>query len=152
MTTSDHAPSTYADTDPPLGTHVNPDPATVDTTKFTGLGEYAALAPRTAVYPGAGTGSLIAVAYAALGLANEAGEAAGKVKKVLRDHPDVVNFRDLPAEVKLAVADEVGDTLWYAALLCREIGVSLVTVARRNIRKLYSRLERGTLQGSGDNR
>lgn len=119
---------------------------------FTTFTEYAILAPRTAVYPGAGTGSLLATSYAALGLVNEAGEVAGKIKKVLRDHPEVTHFHQLPPELREAIADEVGDTLWYATLLCRELGVSLLGVARRNIRKLYSRMERGTIKGSGDTR
>lgn len=138
MTTSDHAPNEYRDI---------PDPE-----RFTTLSDYQRLAPRTAIYPGAGTSSLLAVAYCALGLANEAGEAAGKVKKVLRDHPNVKNFHELPPELREAIADEVGDVLWYATLLLREMGLTLLGSARRNIAKLYSRQERGTIQGSGDSR
>lgn len=107
------------------------------------LREYQKEALGTAVYPGRGNN----VVYAALGLAGESGEVANKVKKVLRD--DGGAFTE---ERKQQVADEVGDVLWYAAVLASELGVDLETIAARNLCKLRGRRERGTLQGSGDNR
>lgn len=80
--------------------------------------------------------------YPALGLAAEAGEVANKVKKVLRDG----KFD------RTAIADEVGDCLWYIAALCRDLNVDMTTIATRNLEKLYDRKERGVISGSGDNR
>lgn len=77
----------------------------------------------------------------------EAGEAAEKVKKVIRDNGGV--FTD---ETKRATALELGDALWYVGAAARELGFSLEDIAVMNIEKLSSRKERGVLHGSGDNR
>ena len=85
--------------------------------------------------------------YVTLGLANEAGEVAGKIKKWIRD-----NDADLSRLDKEALADELGDVMWYLAMLANKVGMSLDDIATRNIDKLSSRAERGKLKGSGDNR
>tara|TARA_R100000700_G_C3124393_1_gene112106 strand:- start:189 stop:551 length:363 start_codon:yes stop_codon:yes gene_type:complete len=101
------------------------------------LNEYQEMAASTAIYKPEHK-----VTYPALGLAAEAGEVANKVKKIMRDG----KFdRD-------AIADEIGDCLWYIAALCRDISVDMSDVAKRNLNKLNDRKERGTLQGSGDKR
>jgi NTP pyrophosphatase (non-canonical NTP hydrolase) len=46
----------------------------------------------------------------------------------------------------------VGDVLWYIAALCEDMGTPMELVAQRNLDKLNSRLARGVIQGSGDNR
>jgi NTP pyrophosphatase (non-canonical NTP hydrolase) len=76
-------------------------------------------------------------------LLSEAGEVAGKIKKVIRDG------HELDEE---AVMYELGDVLWYVAVLAHDLGYDLSTVAELNILKLKSRQTRGTLSGSGDNR
>jgi len=105
--------------------------------------DYQDKAVETAVY---GTGSKII--YPALGLANEAGEVLGKIKKVLRDKAG--DFSS--TETKIAIADEIGDVLWYIAALSRDIEIPLETIAQRNIEKLLDRKARNVIQGSGDNR
>lgn len=107
---------------------------------------YQTLTGRTAVYPGAGTGSAEALAYAGLGL-GEAGEVQGKIKKVLRD-----NDGALTPESRKAIADELGDVLWYIARIAIEIDTSLERIAQANLGKLSDREMRGVLGGSGDNR
>ena len=82
------------------------------------------------------------VTYPAMGLANEAGEVLGKVKKIIRD-----GVYD-----RAEIAKEVGDVLWYAAALCRDLDVSMGEVAQMNLDKLKDRQARGVLNGSGDNR
>lgn len=88
------------------------------------------------------------IVYPALGLANEAGEVLGKIKKVLRDKEG--SFEGL--DTRMAIADEIGDVLWYIAALARDIDIPLETIAQRNIEKLLDRQARNVIQGSGDNR
>lgn len=87
------------------------------------------------------------IIYPALGLANEAGEVLGKIKKVLRD-----NDGDFTPEKREEIGAEIGDVLWYISALARDMNLSLDAIAQQNLNKLNSRLSRGVLGGSGDNR
>jgi len=87
------------------------------------------------------------LAYYALGLCDEAGEVAGKVKKLYRDYDG-----ELSKEYKKEIAKELGDVVWYLSQMCTKLGLSLEEVAQMNLDKLKSRLDRGKLTGSGDNR
>jgi NTP pyrophosphatase (non-canonical NTP hydrolase) len=107
------------------------------------ISEYQRRSRATAVYPDAGDN----LAYPALGLCGEAGEAAEKVKKAMRDDGGV-----LSDERREALAAELGDVLWYVAQLATEAGLDLGEIAGDNLAKLLSRQERGVLQGSGDTR
>jgi NTP pyrophosphatase (non-canonical NTP hydrolase) len=104
--------------------------------------DYQSRAKETAIYP-----SHARVTYPALGLAGEAGEVANKVKKVIRDNNGVV-----PETTRQAISQELGDVLWYMASLATDLGLDLSEIAADNLAKLWSRKERGTLQGSGDQR
>jgi NTP pyrophosphatase (non-canonical NTP hydrolase) len=106
------------------------------------LNHYQQAARRTAIYA-----EQHRVLYPALGLASEAGEVAGKVKKVLRDYGG--DFAQAPLE---AIRDELGDVLWYVAVLAGDLGLSLDDIAAANLDKLASRQERGRLSGGGDRR
>jgi NTP pyrophosphatase (non-canonical NTP hydrolase) len=88
-----------------------------------------------------------AIVYPTLGLTNEAGEVAGKVKKIFRDKGGVISDED-----REALKGELGDVLWYLTQICTDLGLSLEEVAEANIAKLFSRMERGQIQGDGDNR
>jgi NTP pyrophosphatase (non-canonical NTP hydrolase) len=106
------------------------------------LDDYQAAARRTAIYD-----DRFRVVYPALGLASEAGEVCGKIKKVLRDQAG--DFAEAP---RAALADELGDVLWYVAVLAADLGLSLDEIAARNLDKLRSRSERAQIAGSGDHR
>ncbi|MBQ3470001.1 nucleoside triphosphate pyrophosphohydrolase family protein [Candidatus Saccharibacteria bacterium] len=82
-----------------------------------------------------------------LGLSGEAGEVADKFKKIIRDKGG-----DLSVEDKEAVVKELGDVLWYIAGISRYLDTPLSEVARKNLEKLYSRLDRNKIAGDGDNR
>jgi NTP pyrophosphatase (non-canonical NTP hydrolase) len=84
--------------------------------------------------------------YLVLGLTSEAGEVAGKVKKIIRDQ------KELTPAVKGAIIDECSDVLWYLTRLADAMGVSLTELLQVNYAKLSSRKERGVIGGSGDNR
>lgn len=104
--------------------------------------KYQEKAIATAVY-GAGN----KIIYPALGLANEAGEVLGKIKKVLRDKEGKFDESS-----NLDIAKELGDVLWYIAALSKDINYDLDNIAIMNILKLEKRQLEGTIQGSGDNR
>ncbi|MFN3705968.1 MAG: nucleoside triphosphate pyrophosphohydrolase family protein [Thermoflexales bacterium] len=107
------------------------------------LDEYQQEAARTAQYPLIGHD----VIYPTLGLTNEAGEVAGKVKKIFRDKGGVISEAD-----RAALGAELGDVLWYLAQVCTALGLSLEDVAQQNLAKLASRLARGVIHGEGDDR
>jgi NTP pyrophosphatase (non-canonical NTP hydrolase) len=87
------------------------------------------------------------IVYPTLGLVNEAGELAGKVKKIFRDKQGQIDDSD-----REALKYELGDVLWYLTQICTELDLTLEEVAAANLTKLFSRLERGTIGGDGDER
>lgn len=91
----------------------------------------------TAIYP-----KQQGLAYTALGLASEAGEYAGKIKKGIRDG----TFDDK------AAAAELGDVLWYVATAAHELGYDLDEIANGVVKKLRDRTARNVISGSGDYR
>jgi len=105
--------------------------------------EYQSKSRTTANYPSIGH----PVIYPTLGLTSEAGEVAGKIKKIFRDKGGVIG-----AAEREALKGELGDVLWYLAQVCTELDLSLDDVAGHNLEKLFSRLERGKISGEGDNR
>ena len=118
------------------------------------LNEYQLLAHKTADYPEVkvvdtkeGVEHYFNYTYPALGLAEEAGEVAGKFAKAVRDNAGVID-----AERKKEIVKELGDVLWFVSELCTGLGVTLEDVAQKNLDKLASRKERGMIHGSGDNR
>jgi NTP pyrophosphatase (non-canonical NTP hydrolase) len=105
---------------------------------------------KTAVYP-AGQGQV----YTALGLANEAGEVAGVVKKIIRDDANLnmsLTRYEIAQTNREKIKAELGDVLWYLAAVAKEYNLKLSDVAQYNLDKLRDRAERGVLKGSGDNR
>ena len=109
------------------------------------LNEYQKLASKTAKFEE--YSEIEKLSYLALGINGEAGEVAEKIKKVIRDHKG-----ELSDEKKEQIIFEIGDVLWYLSQLARVLGYSFEDVAKKNIEKLYSRLERGKIHGEGDNR
>lgn len=106
--------------------------------------EYQEGAARTALYKDKyGIGG---ISYCSLGLCGESGEIANKIKKVIRGDKRLDN------DAIRAIADEIGDVLWYCAELAENLGWNLDEIARLNLDKLASRQQRGQVQGSGDNR
>lgn len=73
----------------------------------------------------------------ALGLTGEAGEVADVVKKL------EYHGHSYSEEMFDKIIDELGDVLWYVALGADVVGVSLETIAKRNIDKLKARYPDG---------
>lgn len=101
------------------------------------VNEYQLFTRTTAIYP-----REKAIEYLALGLVSEAGEVAGKIKKLIRDGS--LNSEDM--------LSELGDVLWYVARLADELAFDLDVVIDYNEEKLQSRKDRNELGGSGDHR
>jgi NTP pyrophosphatase (non-canonical NTP hydrolase) len=126
------------------------------------LNEYQRRAQKTAIYndsisgllAGADwnlkqtVGMLLRLNYVALGLASEAGEFSGKVKKLLRGDSEGV----LLDEIQELLALELGGILWYTSQAAKEVGYTLEDVAQMNLDQLAKRQAAGKLKGEGDNR
>ncbi len=110
------------------------------------LDEYQRGALTTASFPASAR-----ILYPALKLAGEAGEVAEKVGKLMRDE-GWTPCTELTAVQRDALSKELGDVLWYVAVLASDLGVELETVAATNLAKLASRKARGVIGGSGDER
>lgn len=87
------------------------------------------------------------VFHRVLGLVGEAGEIAEKFKKLVRDHGSDLSILDRDDMKK-----ELGDVLWYVATLADYLDIPLEDIAQANVAKLASRMQRGKIRGSGDNR
>lgn len=83
----------------------------------------------------------------AMGIAGEAGEVLEKWKKIVAYKDGQILPEDV-AELK----KELGDVVWYIAVLADSLGLSFEAVMQLNVDKLKSRKARGTIKGHGDNR
>ena len=110
------------------------------------LDEYQRGALRTASYPEA-----VRILYPALKLAGESGEVAEKLGKLMRDEGWLPGT-PLSEAQRTALTHELGDVLWYVAVLASDLGVDLEAVGAINLDKLASRQRRGVIGGSGDAR
>lgn len=75
-----------------------------------------------------------ALSNGVMGLCGEAGECIDLVKKHQHQGHDL----DL-----LKLVDELGDVMWYIALTCESVGITMTNVAERNIAKLQKRYPDG---------
>ena len=110
--------------------------------RISDLDMYQQVAKTTAIYP-----REQAIIYPTLGLTGEAGEVANKVKKIIRDGSNK-NDEKLVSEIKA----EIGDCLWYIAVLADDFNIKLSDIASTNIEKLANRKKNNTIHGSGDTR
>lgn len=104
--------------------------------------------------------------YPALGLAEEAGEACGKIAKFIRKndgippqcasttrlYPELDYVWQQQEDFRKDLSKELGDVLWMVAELCTVYGLNMNEVMLENIEKLTDRKERGVIVGEGDNR
>lgn len=83
----------------------------------------------------------------AMGVAGEAGEVVEKWKKIVAYKEGNISKEDL-AEL----GKELGDVVWYIAVMAHSLGLSFDDIMAKNLEKLKSRKERGVITGQGDNR
>ena len=105
--------------------------------------DYQSRACETAIFP-----KQQAMEYLTLGLTGEAGEIANKVKKFIRDGA----AKDEYLAKRIEIGYEIGDVLWYCAVLAEELEMNLGHIMEKNLEKLADRHKRGKISGSGDNR
>lgn len=89
---------------------------------------------------------ILALLYDGNGL-GEVGEVQGKIKKIVRDNAGIITD-----EHRYEIQKELGDILFYVASMCHVLDIKMEDAAKGNIEKIKSRIERGTIHGSGDNR
>jgi NTP pyrophosphatase (non-canonical NTP hydrolase) len=90
---------------------------------------------------------LMAKTIWAMGVAGEAGEVVEKWKKIIAYKDGQVSQEDLDN-----LAKELGDVVWYIAVMADSLGLSFEDVMQRNVEKLKSRQARNVIRGKGDNR
>lgn len=85
------------------------------------------------------------LAISGLGLAGESGEVVDIIKKVVGHKVteiDGVHWLD-------AIEKELGDALFYIGDICNKLGLSMGTVAEKNLEKLAKRYPNGFVPGGG---
>jgi NTP pyrophosphatase (non-canonical NTP hydrolase) len=83
----------------------------------------------------------------AMGVAGEAGEVIEKWKKIVAYKNGRISQED-----KAELAKELGDVVWYVAVLAHSLGLSFEQIMASNIKKLADRQKRNVIKGAGDNR
>ena len=85
----------------------------------------------------------IQLLHAAMGISTELGELSDNLKKYLfyGSKLNIVNARE-----------ELGDIMWYIALACRSLDVSLEDICEKNINKLKIRYPDKFTNESAENR
>jgi len=73
-----------------------------------------------------------------LGIAGEAGDVAGCIKKTFAHKDDVT----------LAIKENLGDTMWYISMICNYYDWNLEDVLKENIDKLTKRFPEGFKHGT----
>jgi NTP pyrophosphatase (non-canonical NTP hydrolase) len=101
------------------------------------MNEYQSRAVLTDQHPGAARGAGAALltkgeVIPLLGMAGEIGTLLSEYKKVLRDGPRHVKFRE-------QVAEELGDVLWYIANVASKFDLRLEDIAKSNLTKTRDR-------------
>jgi NTP pyrophosphatase (non-canonical NTP hydrolase) len=109
--------------------------------------DYQKQAIKTNVYDPEAIDDLMLKTISAMGVAGEAGEVLDKWKKLVVYHNGQVTAAD-----KVELAKEMGDVLWYLAVLAEQLGISFDQIAQGNLAKTQSRFKRNTIVGKGDNR
>lgn len=82
-----------------------------------------------------------------MGVAGEAGEVVEKWKKIVAYNDGVMTSDDLELFKK-----ELGDVIWYIAVLAESLGLTLEEIMQLNVKKFKDRSKRDVIKGAGDTR
>lgn len=83
----------------------------------------------------------------AMGVAGEAGELLEKWKKIVAYQSGEMSDADLES-----IKKELGDVVWYIAVMAHSLDMSLEDVMQMNVKKLQDRKKRNVIKGKGDER
>lgn len=83
----------------------------------------------------------------AMGVAGEAGEVVEKWKKMV-----AYGSGEITPEFLADIKKELGDVIWYIAVLAHSLDLSLDEIMQLNVKKLQDRKKRDVIKGRGDNR
>lgn len=83
----------------------------------------------------------------AMGVAGEAGEVVEKWKKIVAYKEGKISDDD-----KAELAKELGDVVWYIAVMAHSLDLSFDEIMQQNVKKLQDRQQRNVIKGAGDNR
>jgi NTP pyrophosphatase (non-canonical NTP hydrolase) len=83
----------------------------------------------------------------AMGIVGEAGEVIEKWKKMV-----AYNDGKITDEFLQDFKKELGDVVWYIAVLAHSLGFSFEEVMEVNVNKLKDRKKRNVIKGKGDDR
>lgn len=108
--------------------------------------------PEVGGYPGMGGAQ--GVLYCATKLNKEAGAIGDIALRLMPAIGTGTDWRQSPQArtIRQFLKAGLGRTLFYANRIAQDAGFTLELAAQENLAKLKSRQERGTLQGSGDDR
>ena len=91
--------------------------------------------------------SLMAKTIWVMGVAGEAGEVVEKWKKIVAYRQGKISDED-----RIELIKELGDVVWYIAVLAHALDMSFDEVMTINLQKLSDRTRRNVVKGEGDNR
>lgn len=91
--------------------------------------------------------TLMAKTIWVMGIAGEAGEVVEKWKKAVAYRGGKFDDEQWDDFKK-----ELGDVVWYIAVLADSLGLTLEEVMQLNVKKLADRQKRNVIMGAGDNR
>ena len=83
----------------------------------------------------------------AMGISGEAGEVLVKWKKIVAYKDGKISDED-----RAGIKKELGDVVWYVALMAHSLGLSFDEIMQLNLEKLPERQKRNTQKGAVDNR
>lgn len=109
--------------------------------------EYQKQALTTAHTDPAYVGTLMDKTIWVMGVAGEAGEVVEKWKKMV-----AYNKGEITQEFVDDMKKELGDIVWYIAVLADSLGLTFEEIMQLNVKKLQDRQKRGVIKGAGDNR
>lgn len=90
---------------------------------------------------------LLAKSIWAMGIAGEAGEVIEKWKKIIVYNDGRINKSDLDE-----LSKELGDVVWYVAVLADSLGLTFDQIIKDNLKKLTDRQKRQVIKGQGNYR